>query len=132
MIDNYKDNDKLDEAQFEIAEIVLKKLGNKVKAIQEFRKVAEEHAKSYKADDAQFMVGRLLLELERFDEGRDELLLVVKRWPESPFSDDALFHHAWSFEREAEMEEGLTSEDRIRRDIEKGQKARFLKRAKKK
>ena len=132
LIDNYKDNDKLDEAQFEIAEIVLKKLGNTVKAIQEFRKVAVEHAKSYKADDAQFMVGRLLLDLERFDEARDELLLVVKRYPESPFSDDALFHHAWSFEREAEMEEGLTSEERIRRVIEKGQKARFLKRAKKK
>jgi len=132
LIDNYKDNDKLDEAQFEIAEIVLKKLENRVKAIQEFRKVAGEHAESYKADDAQFMVGRLLLELERFDEARNELLLVVKQYPESPFADDALFHHAWSFEREAEIEEGLTSEERIRRVIEKGQKARFLRRASKK
>ena len=132
LIDNYKDNDKLDEAQFEIAETVLKKLGNRVKAIQEFRKVVSEHAKSYKADDAQFMVGSLLLEMARFGEARSELLLVVKQYPDSPFSDDALFHHAWSFEREAELEEGLTSEERVRRVIEKGQKVRFLERARKK
>lgn len=89
------------DAQYQIADIVLKQLSNRVKAIIEFRKVAKNWPKSHLADDALYAVGTAYLDMGETDMARDALREVAKQYPGSPLADNALFMVGKSYEDEA-------------------------------
>jgi len=91
-----------DDAQFQIGRLVMDRLGNPVKAVEEFAKVVANFPKSDLADDAQLEIGKALLALNRMDEARAALFGVPRLFPNSPLADDALYLVAQSYERQAE------------------------------
>jgi TolA-binding protein len=115
-----------DDAQFQIARIVLEQLQNPLKAVVEFRKVTAGFPKSDLADDAQLEIGRALLTLGRLDEARLELLEVPKRYPNSPVADDALYLVAHSYEQQAEQLAAVTLEGAKKMAFERGQRGAYL------
>jgi len=90
-----------DDAQYQIARIVLSQLNNRIKAIEEFGKVVNDHPKSDLADDAQLEIGKALLALNRRDEAREALRLVAQIYTTSPSADDALYLIGQSYEQQA-------------------------------
>ncbi len=89
-----------DDAQFQIGRIVLERLNNRVKAIEEFDKVVKAYPESELADNAQLEIGKALLALGRLTEAR-EALLKVSNYTSSPLADNALYLIAQSYENEA-------------------------------
>jgi len=89
------------DAQYQIAKIVLDQLSNRVKAIIEFRKVAENWPKSHLADDALYAVGTTYLAIGETDKAREAGRLVAKQYPGSPLADDALYMVGKSYEDES-------------------------------
>ena len=88
-------------AQYQIAEIVRTNLSNPVKAIIEYRKVADKWPKSHLADDAMFKVGTTYLLMGATAKAREALLAVNEKYPTSPLADDALYMVGRSYEAEA-------------------------------
>lgn len=97
-----------DDAQFQIARIVLEQLQNHVKAAAEFRKVVEKFPRSDLADDAQLEIGRAFLSLGRHEDARRELAKVPEIHSGSPVADDALYLIGQSYERQAESLASVT------------------------
>jgi tetratricopeptide (TPR) repeat protein len=96
------------DAQYQIGEIVNSQLSNRVKAIIEFRKVADDYPKEHLADDALYQVGSLNYQLGDTAAAREALLAVAEQYPNSPLADDALFLVGRSFEKEAEKYSAVT------------------------
>ncbi|QDU96024.1 tetratricopeptide repeat protein [Lignipirellula cremea] len=114
-----------DDAQFQIARIVLNQLGNQVKAIAEFRKVTANFPGSDLGDDAQLEIGKTLLALDRGDEARTELAKVATNFPGSPFADDALYIIGSSYQQQAERLAVVTSETAWARAYERNQQLAY-------
>ena len=72
-------------------------------AVAEFRKVVKNFPKSDLADDAQYELGRVLLQLGRLEEAREALLEVPLRYTNSPVADDALYAIGQSYEQQAQQ-----------------------------
>ena len=89
------------DAQYQIAEIVLRDLSNPVKAIIEYRKVPARWPKSHLADDAMFKVGTSYLSMGETVLAREALLAVFENYPTSPLADDAMYMVGRSYESEA-------------------------------
>ncbi len=89
------------DAQFQIGSIVATQLNNPVKAIIEYRKVAENYPQSHLADDALFEVGKIHLQRDNTEKAREALLAVAQKYPTSPLADDALFLVGNSYVKEA-------------------------------
>ena len=96
------------DAQYQIAAIVRNKLSNPVKAIIEYKKVADRWPESHLADDALFQVGMIYMQLGQTEDARDAFFATADRYPTSPLADDALFQVGASFESEAETLAGVT------------------------
>jgi len=103
------------DAQFQIAEILLTKLSNPVKAIIEYRKVAANWANSHLADDAMFKVGETYLNMGETAKARDALLAVAKNYPTSPLAGNALHMVGASYEREAQRLATVTRQRTLER-----------------
>lgn len=114
-----------DDAQFQIASIVVEKLGNPAKAVMEFRKVVSEYPKSSQADDAQLEIGKALLALGRLDDARTELARVPRDFPGSPLADDALYLVGQSYERDAAKLAAVTGEKAREEAFERGQRGAY-------
>lgn len=97
------------DAQFQVAVIVRTELSNRIKAIIEYRKVAQNWPQSHLADDALFEVGEIYLELGETKLAREALLQSAERYPRSPLADDALLLVGTSYVSEADR---LASVDR--------------------
>ncbi len=96
------------DAQFQIAAIVRTKLANPVKAIIEYKKVAQRWPESHLADDSLFQVGMIYMQLGQTENARDAFFATADRYPTSPLADDALFQVGASFESEAQALAGVT------------------------
>ncbi len=114
-----------DDAQFQIARIVLSQLNNQIKAIEEFGKVVKNHPKSDLADDAQLEIGKALLALNRRDEARDALRLVAKNYETSPSADDALYLIGKSYEQQAQSLATVTQESAWKFAFERNQRGAY-------
>ncbi|MHC4717475.1 MAG: tetratricopeptide repeat protein, partial [Planctomycetota bacterium] len=101
------------DAQYQIAEIVLGKLANPVKAIIEYRKVTVKWPKSHLADDALFKVGTTYLSMGETAKARKALLGVAEKYATSPLADDALYLVGKSYEDESLRLAGVTRERTI-------------------
>jgi len=113
------------DAQYQIAEIVLTKLGNRVKAIIEYRKVAANWPKSHWADDAMFKVGTTYLQLGETDKAREALLAIAEQYPTSPLADDALYQVGLSYQQEAGQYATVTRSATIAGNKERAQKLAY-------
>ena len=89
------------DAQYQIGAIVRSRLSNPVKAIIEFRKVANDWPAEHLADDALYQVGVLYEQQGDTERARQALLAVADKYPGSPLADDALFMVGKSYEDEA-------------------------------
>ncbi|MCG3179547.1 MAG: Outer membrane protein assembly factor BamD [Phycisphaerae bacterium] len=118
---------KKGDAQYQIGQIVLERLGNHVKAIQEFRKVIANFPQAHEADDAQFQIGQALLELGRLDEARAELARVPTVYPNSPYADNALFLIGQSYEQQAQRLASVTLTQARQMAFESGQRGAYRK-----
>lgn len=96
------------DAQYQIGTIVRNQLANPVKAIIEYRKVADRWPDSHLADDALFQIGMIYVELAQSENAREAFLATAERYPTSPIADDALFQVGASFENEALALVGVT------------------------
>jgi TolA-binding protein len=96
------------DAQYQIGTIMRSKLSNPVKAIIEYRKVAQRWPDSHLADDALFQVGMIYMELGQTENARDAFFATADQYPTSPLADDALFQVGASFENEAQVMAGVT------------------------
>ncbi|MCG8648837.1 MAG: tetratricopeptide repeat protein, partial [Pirellulales bacterium] len=96
------------DAQYQIGSIVRSKLANPVKAIIEYRKVAQRWPESHLADDALFQVGTIYMELGQTESAREAFLATAAQYPTSPLADDALFQVGASYENEAQALAGVT------------------------
>lgn len=114
-----------DSAQFEIGRIVLERLSNRVKAVEEFAKVIKGWPQSHLADDAQYEIGTALLDLGRLDEAREALLRVARDYPNSPQADDALYKIGQSYEQQAQRLASVTLEQARQIAFEEGQKGAY-------
>jgi TolA-binding protein len=113
------------DAQYQIAVIVRQQLANPVKAIIEFRKVAERWPESHLADDALHEVGATYLSLGDNKKARQALVLVADKYPSSPLADDALFLVGKSYEEEADKLTSLTREKTVEQAKELAQRAAY-------
>ncbi len=115
------------DAQFQIAAIVHAQLTNPVKAVIEYRKVAQNWPTSHLADDALFEIGKLYLERGETEAARTALLEAAVSYPESPLADDALLLVGQSFVSEADrlaaVDRGKSQE--IAKDIAQRQAYQF-------
>ena len=114
-----------DDAQFQIGRIVLERMNNRVKAIQEFAKVVKNYPKSDQAAAAQFEVGKALLALGRTDDARAALLKVPAEYPTSPLAGDALYQVGQSYEQQASNLAGVTLEKARGIAFEAGQRGAY-------
>ncbi len=103
------------DAQYQIAEILLTKLSNPVKAIIEYRKVTDRWPQSHLADDAMFKTGRTYLSMGQTAKAREALLAVALKYPTSPLADDAVYMVGQSYENEAQRLAGVTREKTIKK-----------------
>jgi TolA-binding protein len=113
------------DAQYQIAEIVLGKLSNPVKAIIEYRKAAENWPGSHLADDAMFKIGTTYLSMRETEKARAALLAVAEKHPNSPLADDAMFLVGQSYEQEAQQLATVTKEATARVAQAKAQKRAY-------
>lgn len=113
------------DAQYQIAEIVLTKLANPVKAIIEYRKVAANWPKSHWADDAMFKVGTTYMQLGETDKAREALLAIAEQYPTSPLADDALYQVGLSYQQEADRFATVTRSATIADNKERAQKGAY-------
>ncbi len=114
-----EDHKKAFDAQYQIAEIVLKQLSNRVKAIIEYRKVTEGWPESHLADDALHQVGVTYLAMNKTGPAREALRRVAAEYPNSPLADDAMFRVGQSYEDEAKQLSAVTrAESRERAQLE--------------
>jgi TolA-binding protein len=120
-----KGHAKAFDAQYQIAEIVLAKLSNRVKAVIEYRKVPADWPQSHLADDAMYKVGTTLLAMGETDRARAALLEVAARYPNSPLADDALYMVGRSYEEEAQRLAGVTRASTVKQAQEKAQKEAY-------
>ena len=114
-----------DDAQFQIARIVLEDLNNPLKAAAEFRKVVEEFPKSDQAAAAQLEIGKALLSLAKTEEARKELLKVPANYPNSPLADQALHLVGQSYEQQAERLAAISVQTVKAEMFQKGQQAAY-------
>jgi len=114
-----------DDAQYQIGAIVNERLNNKVKAIEEFRKVVKNFGKSSQAAAAQLEIGKALLALNKLDDAREELLRLPKNHPGSPLADDALYLIGQSYEQAAQRLAGVTLEKARSEAYEQGQRGAY-------
>jgi TolA-binding protein len=114
-----------DDAQFQIARIVLEDLKNPLKASAEFRKVVEDFPKSDQAAGAQLEIGKALLALARTDEARKELLKVPSNYPNSPLADQALHLVGQSHEQQAQRLAAISVQGVKAEMFRKGQQAAY-------
>ncbi len=117
-----EDHDRAFDAQYQIAEIMLTKLANPVKAIIEYRKVAAKWPKSHWADDAMFKVGLTYLSMGETDRARLALLAVAEKYPTSPLADDALYRIGQSYEQEVQQYATVTRATTLNRNKAKAQR----------
>ena len=110
------------DAQYQIAEIVLTKLANPVKAIIEYRKVAANWPESHWADDAMFKVGTTYLQLGETDKAREALRAIAEKYPTSPLADDALYQVGLSYQREADQYATVTRSATLADNKERAQR----------
>lgn len=101
------------DAQFQIATIMQTQMGNPVKAIGEFRKVAQKWPASHLADDSLYQVGLSYLGAARTQDAREAMRLMATKYPESPLADDALLAIGKSYEDEAQQIAGYTREQQV-------------------
>ncbi len=113
------------DAQYQIAAIVRTKLSNPVKAIIEYKKVAERWPESHLADDSLFQVGMIYMELGQTENARDAFFATADRYPTSPLADDALFQVGASFESEAEALAGVTRGQAVQIAAEEAQRRAY-------
>ena len=110
-----EDHKKAFDAQYQIAEIVLKQLSNRVKAIIEYRKVTEGWPESHLADDALHQVGVTYLAMNKTGPAREALRRVAAEYPNSPLADDAMFRVGQSYEDEARQLSAVTRAESLER-----------------
>ncbi len=113
------------DAQYQIAEIVLGKLANPVKAIIEYRKVTARWPKSHLADDALFKVGTTYLSMGETAKARKALLGVAEKYATSPLADDALYLVGKSYEDESLKLAGATRGQTVRLAQKKAQRQAY-------
>jgi TolA-binding protein len=113
------------DAQYQIAQIMLEKLSNRVKSIIEYRKVAANWPESHLADDALYAVGTTYVAMGEMDKAREALKTVGKLYPDSPLADDALFMVGKSYEDEANRLAGATRAQTLQRAQELAQKEAY-------
>jgi len=113
------------DAQYQIAEMVLTKLGNRVKTIIEYRKVTANWPESHWADDAMFKVGTTYLQLGEIDKARTALLAVAQQYPTSPLADDALYRVGLSYQQEADQYATVTRSATLAKNKELAQKTAY-------
>jgi TolA-binding protein len=114
-----------DDAQFQIARIVLEDLKNPLKASAEFRKVVEDFPRSDQAAAAQLEIGKALLSLARTEEARKELLKVPANYPNSPLADQALHLVGQSYEQQAQRLAAISVQTVKAEMFQKGQQAAY-------
>lgn len=115
-----------DDAQFQIALIVLEQLGYQLKAVSEFRKVVADYPRSDLADDAQLEIGKALLALGREEDARTELLKVPATYPTSPLADNALYLVGTSYEQQGTRLASVSAQ-KVRAELfRKGQKGAYV------
>jgi TolA-binding protein len=113
------------DAQFQIARIVRESLGNPVKSIIEYRKVAASWPESHLADDALYNVGTTYLSMTEIEKGRQALLELAHLYPGSPLADDALFLVGKSYEDESRQLAGVTRSTSLARNEAVAQKLAY-------
>jgi TolA-binding protein len=114
-----------DDAQFQIARIVMEDMQNLLKAAAEFRKVVENFPKSDQAAAAQLEIGKALLALAKTEDARKELLKVPANYPNSPLADQALHLVGLSYEQQAERLAGISVQTVKAEMFRKGQQAAY-------
>jgi len=114
-----------DDAQFQIARIVMEDMRNLLKAAAEFRKVVEDFPKSDQAAAAQLEIGKALLALAKTEDARKELLKVPANYPNSPLADQALHLVGLSYEQQAERLAGISVQTVKAEMFRKGQQAAY-------
>jgi TolA-binding protein len=114
-----------DDAQFQIARIVMEDMRNLLKAAAEFRKVVEDFPKSDQAAAAQLEIGKALLALARTEDARKELLKVPANYPNSPLADQALHLVGLSYEQQAQRLAGISVQTVKAEMFQKGQQAAY-------
>jgi TolA-binding protein len=114
-----------DDAQFQIARIVLEDLHYPLKAAAEFGKVVADFPNSDQAAGAQLEIGKALLSLGKTEEARKELLKVPGNYPNSPLADQALYLVGQSYEQQAERLEGISAQTVKAEMFMKGQQAAY-------
>ena len=114
-----------DDAQFQIARIVMEDMQNLLKAAAEFRKVVEDFPKSDQAAAAQLEIGKVLLALAKTEDARKELLKVPANYPNSPLADQALHLVGLSYEQQAERLAGISVQTVKAEMFQKGQQAAY-------
>jgi TolA-binding protein len=120
-----KEQRKAFDAQFQIAEILLAKLSNPVKAIIEYKKVPERWPGSYLAADAMFRVGTTYLSMGETAKARAALQEMAKRYPTSPLAGSAMYMVGQSFETEAGALMQATRTGALAKAQEKAQKEAY-------
>ena len=114
-----------DDAQFQIARIVLEELRYPVKAVAEFRKVIGNFPQSDQAASAQLEIGKSLLALGKIEDARKELLKVPAVYPNSPLADKALYQVGQSFEQQAQRLAGVSAQVVKAEMFQMGQQAAY-------
>lgn len=114
-----------DDAQFQIGQICLERLGNKVKAIEEFSKVVKNWPNGDRAAPAQFEIGKALLALGRLGEARQALMKVATNYKESPLAAQALYRVGQSYEQQAQKLAAVTLTQARQIAFEQGQKGAY-------
>jgi len=96
-------NPKVPEAQYQIAVILYKRLGNHTKAAVEFVKVADRHAKHARAPEGLFSAGVAQLRAENFPAARGLFARLVAGYRESRLADDGQYWigHTWEYSARA-------------------------------
>ncbi len=113
------------DAQYQIASIVRTQLANPVKAIIEYKKVAERWPESHLADDALFQVGMIYMQLKQTENAREAFFATAQQYPTSPLADDALFQVGASFEEEAQTLAGVTRGTAVKIAAEQAQRQAY-------
>jgi TolA-binding protein len=113
------------DAQFQIAIMVKTQLGNPVKAIIEYRKVAVNWPESYLAAEALYAVGETYLSLNETAKAREALNQIAEKYPQSPRADDALFLVGKSYEDEADRLATVTRAQSLEKAKEAAQRGAY-------
>ncbi len=81
------------DARIDIALIALARIHQNqdrhLDAIAAYQKILDNYSDSYKADEAQFMIGFILDSLEDYEKARTAYQRVIDQFPHSDFVDDA-------------------------------------------